>query len=163
MKNHPLRHAMLSMAITSALPSFNTLAAEPKIDDAAITVVATRQPSRINAQTADVTMLDREDIEKAGANASLGDLLTRIPGIELSRQGSRGAAESVFIRGANAGHTLVLVDGLRVSSATLGQTSIEAIPLAQIERIEILRGAASALYGSDAIGGVIRITTRPSA
>ncbi|MFZ2629126.1 MAG: TonB-dependent receptor [Rugosibacter sp.] len=157
---HPFRHTVLSIAVVSAFPVF---AADTMTDDAAIVVIATRQPSRVNALTADVTLLDREDIEKAGVNASLGDLLARVPGVEISRQGGRGAPESIFIRGANAGHTLVLVDGLRVSSATLGQTSIEAIPLAQIERIEILRGAASALYGSDAIGGVIRITTRPSA
>lgn len=157
--NHPCRRAVLSIAFVSA---FSVFAAEPAPDDAAVVVIATRQPSRISALTADVTLLDREDIEKAGANASLGDLLARVPGVELSRQGSRGAPESVFIRGANSGHTLVLVDGLRVSSATLGQTAIASLPLAQIERIEILRGAASALYGSDAIGGVIRITTRPS-
>lgn len=165
---HPFRNTVLSIAVVSTLPAF---AAETMVnnsannaaDDAAVVVVATRQPSRVNTLTADVTLLDREDIEKAGANASLGDLLARVPGVELSRQGSRGAPESIFIRGANAGHTLVLVDGLRVSSATLGQTAIESLSLAQIERIEILRGAASALYGSDAIGGVIRITTRPAA
>ena len=157
--NYSCRHAVLSIAFVS---TFSVFAAEPAPDDAAVVVIATRQPSRINTLTADVTLLDREDIEKAGANASLGDLLTRVPGVELTRQGSRGAPESVFIRGANSGHTLVLVDGLRVSSATLGQTAIASLPLAQIERIEILRGAASALYGSDAIGGVIRITTRPS-
>lgn len=157
---HPCRRAVLSIAFVS---TFSVFAAEPAPDDAAVVVIATRQPSRTNTLTADVTLLDREDIEKAGANASLGDLLARVPGVELSRQGSRGAPESVFIRGANSGHTLVLLDGLRVGSATLGQTAIASLPLAQIERIEILRGAASALYGSDAIGGVIRITTRPSA
>ena len=132
-------------------------------DEAAVVVVATRQPSRVNSLAADVTVLEREQIEQAGLTATLGDLLARTPGIELSRAGIRGAAESVFIRGANAGHTLVLVDGLRIGSATLGQTSIASIPLAQVERIEILRGAASALYGSEAIGGVIRISTKPGA
>ena len=129
-------------------------------DEGAIIVVATRLPTRVSNLTADVTVIEREQIEQAGPASTLGDLLTRTPGVELSRQGSRGTPEGIFIRGANSGHTLILLDGQRVGSATLGQTAIEAIPLSQVERIEILRGPASAMYGSDAVGGVIRITTR---
>jgi vitamin B12 transporter len=129
-------------------------------DEAAIVVVATRQPSRVSAIAADVSIIEREQIEAAGPAATLGDLLSNQAGIQLSREGSRGAGEGVFIRGANSGHTLVLVDDLRIGSATLGITSIGAIPLSQVQRIEILRGSASALYGSEAIGGVIRIFTR---
>ena len=151
--------ATLAAAIVNAfLPQAE---AAESTDAATVVVVATRQPSRANTLAADVTVIERDEIEQAGPNATLGDLLARAPGVELSRAGGRGATEAVFIRGANAGHTLVLVDGLRVGSATLGQTTIDAIPLAQIERIEILRGAGSALYGSEAIGGVIRISTRP--
>lgn len=153
--NRPLVHTALAVILA------NTLIAAQAADEAAVIVVATRQPSRTNALAADVTVIEREQIEQAGPNATLGDLLARTPGVELSRAGSRGANEGIFIRGANAGHTLVLLDGLRVGSATLGQTSIESIPLAQVERIEILRGAGSALYGSEAIGGVVRITTKP--
>lgn len=138
----------------------NVFSAHAEQDEAAIVVTATRQPSRISALAADISVIERSQIEAAGPAATLGDLLATVPGVELSRQGSRGAGENIFIRGANAGHTLVLVDGLRAGSATLGQTAIEAIPLAQVERVEILRGPASALYGSDAIGGVIRVTTR---
>jgi vitamin B12 transporter len=157
--NHPFRITVLA---TTVLSAFSISAAELSPNDEAVVVIATRQPSRINTLTTDITLIDRATIEEAGPNATLGDLLTRVPGVELSRQGSRGAPEGIFIRGANVGHTLVLLDGLRVSSATLGQTAIESLPLSQIERIEVLRGAASALYGSEAIGGVIRITTRPS-
>ena len=149
--------AALGVAISLAFGQ--PLAAAPT-DEAAVVVVATRQPSRVSALAADVSVIERQAIEAAGPASTLGDLLAGIPGIELSREGSRGAAESIFIRGANSGHTLVLVDGLRVGSSTLGTTSIASLPLAQIERIEVLRGPASALYGSDAIGGVIRITTR---
>jgi vitamin B12 transporter len=152
----PFKPAALAAFLVSAFP----VHAEKPSDEAAIIVVATRLPTRINAITADVTLIDREQIEQAGPASTLGDLLARTPGIELSRQGSRGAAEGIFIRGTNAGHTLILLDGQRVGSATLGQTAIEAIPLSQVERVEILRGPASAMYGSDAIGGVIRITTR---
>lgn len=152
--------AALCAAITL---SSATALADTRTDEATVVVVATRQPSRVSALAADVSVIERQEIEAAGPAATLGDLLVGVPGVELSRQGSRGASEGVFIRGANAGHTLVLVDGLRVGSATLGQASIEGLPLSQVERIEILRGPASALYGSDAIGGVIRITTRPAA
>lgn len=144
----------------AAVVSFAIPAHAKGPDEAAVIVVATRLPTRISNTTADVTLIEREQIEQAGPAATLGDLLARTPGIELSRQGSRGTPEGIFIRGANSGHTLFLIDGQRVGSATLGQTAIEATPLSQVERIEILRGPASALYGSDAIGGVIRITTR---
>jgi vitamin B12 transporter len=152
----PFKPAALAAFLVAAFP----VHAENPSDEAAIIVVATRLPTRINTITADVTVIEREQIEQAGPAGSLGDLLTRTPGIEMSRQGSRGTPEGIFIRGANAGHTLILLDGQRVGSATLGQTAIESIPLSQVERIEILRGSASAMYGSDAIGGVIRINTR---
>jgi vitamin B12 transporter len=148
-----------TLAVAIACISSSAFAEIP--DAATVVVVATRQASRVAALAADVSVIERDAIEAAGPAATLGDLLAGVPGVELSRQGSRGASEAVFIRGANAGHTLVLVDGLRIGSATLGATALESLPLSQIERIEILRGPASALYGSDAIGGVIRITTRP--
>src|SRR2546430_1492381 len=74
--------------------------------------------------------------------------------------GGPGQPSSVFMRGANSGHTLVLVDGIRIGSATLGTTAFENIPLSQIERIEVVPGQLSSLYGSDAIGGVIQIFTK---
>ena len=74
--------------------------------------------------------------------------------------GGPGATSGAFLRGANRGQTLVLIDGLRVGSSSVGATSLEAIPLDQIERIEILRGPASSLYGADAIGGVIQVFTK---
>jgi vitamin B12 transporter len=150
-------------AAVALLTTFNPIHAASIDDEAAIVVTATRIPTRINEVVADVTVIDREAIEQSGPAATLGDLLSGVPGVELSRQGGRGASEGVFIRGANSGHTLVLMDGQRVGSATLGQTAIDTLPVGQIERIEILRGPASALYGSDAIGGVIRITTRQGA
>lgn len=153
-----IRHSRTAVAVALSIVFQPAFAAVE--DEAAIVVTATRIPTRTNEVIADVTVIDREAIEQAGPAATLGDLLGSVPGVELSRQGSRGAGEGVFIRGANSGHTLVLVDGLRAGSATLGQTDIGALPLGQIERVEILRGPASALYGSDAIGGVIRVTTR---
>ncbi len=83
-----------------------------------------------------------------------------MPGITLSNSGGVGKATSVFIRGTNSSHVLVLVDGVKVGSATTGSVAFEDLPLDQVERIEVVRGPRSSLYGSEAIGGVIQIFTR---
>lgn len=125
-----------------------------------VMVTATRQEMRTSELLSDVTVVEAQDIRQAG-NSTLGEILSRQPGVEFYSQGSKGATGSVFMRGTSAGHTLVLIDGMRVGSASLGQmSSWSRIPAAQIERIEILRGPASSLYGSDAIGGVIQVFTR---
>jgi vitamin B12 transporter len=124
-------------------------------------VTAARSPQPLAELIADVTVIGAEDIARAGAQ-SLAELLARVPGVEIAVNGGPGATSSVFLRGANRGHTLVLIDGLRVGSSTDGATAFEAIPLDQIDHIEILRGPASSLYGADAIGGVIQIFTRKS-
>ncbi|MGE5467954.1 MAG: TonB-dependent receptor domain-containing protein [Ignavibacteria bacterium] len=128
-------------------------------DEATVVVTATRQPARANQLIAGVAVIDRQQIEESPAQ-TLGELLGRQPGIQFNRTGGPGGAESVYIRGTNSDHALVLVDGVRVGSATLGTTAFEMIPLSQIERVEILSGPASALYGADALGGVIQIFTR---
>lgn len=124
-----------------------------------IVVTATRQATRASELLSDVTVIDREEIERAG-QSSIEELLSRQPGVQFSANGGPGTNSSVVIRGANAKHTLVLIDGLRVGSATSGDVAFSRIPLGQVERIEILRGPASSLYGADAIGGVIQIFTR---
>jgi len=107
----------------------------------------------------DTVVITREQLEDAGP-ISLGQLLERRAGIELRATGGPGQPQSLFIRGAGAAQTLVLVDGLRVSSSTAGTTAIEDIPLEMIERIEVVKGPLSSLYGSEAAGGVIQIFTR---
>lgn len=124
-----------------------------------VVVTAARIPQSEANTIGDVTVVEREEIERNGANA-LTDVLRMQPGIQISTNGGPGTASSIFLRGTNDQHVVVLIDGLRVNSATLGTTSFESIPLGQIERIEILRGPASSLYGADAIGGVIQIFTR---
>lgn len=124
-----------------------------------IVVTATRIPTPLATLTSDVSVLSAEDIRKSGAS-SLVELLRGQGGIEISHTGGPGKQSSLFIRGANANHTLVLVDGMRIQSATVGTTAVEHIPVELIERIEILRGPASSLYGSEAIGGVVQIFTR---
>lgn len=143
------------IGLAFASPSY---AAEP-IDLNSIIVTANRIPQTQDKLLSDVTLIEREEIERAGAG-SLTDLLRLQPGVQVNTNGGAGTASSVYLRGTNADHVVVLVDGLRINSATLGTTSFESIPLAQIDRIEILRGPASSLYGADAIGGVIQIFTR---
>ncbi|MDR2452317.1 MAG: TonB-dependent receptor [Candidatus Accumulibacter sp.] len=143
------------LALFSVFPGMSAAAS-----DEVIVVTASRQPARTNELLSDVTLIEREEIESAGPSASLTDLLARQPGLEISRNGGFGTTSSVYIRGSNSGHVLLLVDGMRAGSATTGAPNFAYLPLQQIERIEILRGAASSLYGSDAIGGVIQVFTR---
>ena len=127
-----------------------------------VVVTAARGPQPIDDLVADVTVIGPEEIARGGAD-SLATLLSRQPGIEIVQNGGAGATSGVFIRGANRQQTVVLLDGLRIESSSAGAASLEAIPLEQIERIEILRGPASSLYGADAIGGVIQVFTRRGA
>lgn len=107
----------------------------------------------------DVSVIDRAQIDRAG-QSSVAELLQRQPGIEINTNGGPQTATSVFMRGANANQTLLLIDGRRMNTATLGSGSFQGMPLDNIERIEILRGAATSMYGADAIGGVINIITK---
>lgn len=124
-----------------------------------VVVTATRQPISADAALASVDVIERDEIARAGHSSLLGLLASR-PGVQMARNGGPGSNGSVFIRGANSGHTLVLVDGVRIGSATSGSPVLETIPLEAVERIEILRGPGSALYGADALGGVIQVFTR---
>ena len=107
----------------------------------------------------DVQVIDAERIRDSAA-VSVEDLLQREVGLQLSRSGGPGANAGLFIRGAGSGNTLVLIDGVRIGAATVGLPELEALSLASIERIEVLRGPGSSLYGADAVGGVVQIFTR---
>jgi vitamin B12 transporter len=124
-----------------------------------IVVTATRTAQTEDQTLAPVTVITRQEIEMLQP-ASLQDLLSTTPGMAISNQGGPGKISAMFLRGTNANQVLVLVDGIRVGSATAGTTPIQDIPLDQIQRIEIVRGPFSSLYGSEAIGGVIQIFLR---
>jgi vitamin B12 transporter len=124
-----------------------------------VVVTATRAAEPADQTLASVTVITREDIERLQPH-SVAELLTGLAGISTSNTGGLGKATSVFVRGTESDETLVLIDGIRVGSATVGTTAYEQLPVDQIDRIEIVRGPRSSLYGSDAIGGVIQIFTR---
>jgi vitamin B12 transporter len=147
-----------AVALAFPLAHADTAPADP----ATVVVTATRQATRADELLADVSVLTRDDILRAG-NATLEQVLGRIAGLEYTANGGPGTNSSLFMRGANAAHTLVLIDGMRIGSATSGDVALSRIPLELIDRIEILRGPASSLYGADAIGGVIQIFTRRGA
>jgi vitamin B12 transporter len=125
-----------------------------------VVVTATRQAQRSNEVLTDISVIDHEQIRAAGPNATLNDLLAGQPGMEITRKGGLGTDSAIFIRGSNNNHALVLVDGLRLGSTTTGYPAWGFIPLEQVDRVEIIRGSCSSLYGSDAIGGVIQIFTK---
>lgn len=136
------------------------LCAQPDVPPAdPVVVTATRTAVTADASLAAVTVITREDIERTQAK-SMAELLRGIAGIEMSESGGYGKTTSMHLRGTESSHVLVLVDGVRLGSATLGSVAWQHLPPAQIERIEIVRGPRSSLYGSDAIGGVVQIFTR---
>ena len=108
---------------------------------------------------ANTTVITEEEIEQAGLS-SLAELLQKQSGIEISNLGGPGKVSSINIRGASSTHSIILLDGMRIGASTSSMTAIENLPLSQIEKIEIVRGPASSLYGQDGIGGVIQIFTK---
>lgn len=124
-----------------------------------VVVTATRAKQALSDVLADLTIVDSDQIQRSGATG-LADVLGRLPGVEFQRNGGPGATTSVYIRGAETRFTAVFVDGVRIDSQSTGGASWESIPLAQVDHIEVLRGPAAAVYGSDALSGVVQIFTR---
>ena len=152
--------ALPVLAQTSGAPSDAVLVAQasaPTLPDTVVTATRVAQP--LTDVLADVTLIDREQVERSGA-VNVSDLLQRQAGIEMSRNGGPGTTTSLYMRGAETRFTAVYIDGVRVDTQSTGGAPWESINLAQVDRIEIVRGAAAAVYGSDAIAGVIQIFTR---
>ena len=155
-----LRRIVLKSNLTSFFLLLAAATARAETDTLPpVIVTATRTAQSADASLASVSVITREDIEKK-QKLSVQDALLGIPGVGVGNSGGLGKPSTVFMRGTNSDHVLVLVDGVRMGSATLGTTAFEDIPIDQVERIEIVRGPRSSLYGSEAIGGVIQIFTR---
>ncbi|WP_325341905.1 TonB-dependent receptor domain-containing protein [Xylophilus sp.] len=166
MKNrfHAVRIAALPLALAAAFPLstfaqalFAQAATDSDLRETVVTATRVAQP--LSDLVADVSIVDRSTIEDSGA-VGVADLLARLPGVEISRNGGQGSSTSVFLRGAESRFTAVYIDGVRVDSQSTGGAVWEQIPLSRIDRIEVLRGPAAAVYGSDAVGGVIQLFTR---
>lgn len=158
----PVAILSLSVAFALAGPAHAQATASGDADADAldhVVVTATRTAQSVDRSLAAVSVIDRARIERLQP-ASLQDLLRGEAGVSIANNGGPGKQTSLFLRGSDSDHTLVLVDGLKVGSATSGGAAFQDIPVDQIERIEIARGPFSSLYGSDAIGGVIHIFTR---
>ncbi|ABR85062.1 TonB-dependent vitamin B12 receptor [Pseudomonas aeruginosa] len=132
--------------------------AEPvSLDDQVVT--ATRTARTAAQSLAAVSVIDRAEIERSQAR-SVPELLRQVPGVSLANNGGFGKNTTLFLRGTESDHVLVLIDGIKVGSASAGLTAFQDLPVELIERIEVVRGPRSSLYGSEAIGGVIQIFTR---
>ena len=124
-----------------------------------VVVTGSREPLPVERLAADVAVIDADTLRFTTAD-SLADLLRREAGLQVSRNGGPGQSSGLFIRGTASQQSVVLVDGVRVGSATLGFAAVETLGLAQLERVEVLRGPGSSLYGADAVGGVVNLITR---
>ncbi len=152
MKNHFLI-PVLSILFFSTISNAN----QAKLDD--VVVTATRTAISADESIVPVVVITADDIQKSAAK-DLTSLLSGTAGINVSQTGGLGKQSSMFLRGTESRHVLVLIDGIKVGSVTLGSTALEHIPLEQIEKIEIIKGPRSSLYGSDAVGGVVQIFTK---
>jgi vitamin B12 transporter len=153
-----MKKFILSSLLIAQLFTVNVFA-DNELKTSDVFVTATRTPIPKKNVIADITTISEEEIERA-SSSSLVDLLQKQAGVEISNTGGAGQISSIFLRGTNSGHVVVLIDGYRVDSITSGLTAFSNIPISQISKIEIVRGSASSLYGADAIGGVIQIFTK---
>ena len=154
-----MRTNKLTLIVLSSLAISPLTFAQTTSQVEQLVITASRTPQSLGSTLAAVSIITRDEIEAAGT-ATLAELLQRKAGVEIRATGGAGQPAGVSMRGANSQHTLLLVDGLRSGSSTTGSPAFENIPLDMIERIEVVKGPLSGLYGSDAIGGVIQIFTR---
>ena len=129
----------------------------PALQDIVVTPSRTAEP--LADAIGDVTVIGQDQLANARGD-SIAEIIGRAPGVQFTNSGGPQTQTSLFIRGANSNQTLVLIDGMRINGSTLGSVNFPAIDPAMVDHIEILRGAASSLYGSDAIGGVVNIITK---
>ena len=148
----------LVSGLAISLPSHTHAQTTPVASDTVV-ITATRTPQRVDRVLAETTVISRDRID-AATGRTLAELLAQESGVQVWSNGGLGKVASVSLRGLESRHTLLLVDGVRFGSATVGNPSWDNLPLDAIERIEIVRGPLSGLYGSDAVGGVIQVFTR---
>lgn len=155
--NKPFFYSSLALLLGLNLPSISLANDSQELDPLVVTAQRISQP--LSQTLAATTVITRADIDRLQPS-SLADLLQGQAGVEIGRNGGKMGATSVFMRGTNSNHTLILVDGQKINDPTAGGASLQFIPVSQIERIEIVRGPQSSAWGADALGGVINIITK---
>jgi vitamin B12 transporter len=153
--NSPKISSRLALCVAAALAS-STVFAQDELEETIIT--ATRTPVPVDSVGAPVIVITRADIERSLAN-DVSELLQQA-GLDISRNGGPGQTTTLFMRGTESNHTVVLVDGVRINPGTIGGAALQNLAPESIERIEIVKGPRSSLYGTDAIGGVVQVFTR---
>lgn len=164
MGNRPIsRIALTALAAAAVFPSLAVAQTEPEQQrlrlEEKVTVTANRLEQAPGAIGSSITIISAEDIRSSGATW-LSDVLGRAPGVSIARVGGPGGVTTAFLRGTNSNHTLVLINGLKANAPSTGAFNLASVPASRVERVEIIRGPQSALYGSEAMGGVINIITR---
>ena len=152
------KQSLLASLVMAAISPAVT--AQDKLD--AVIVTASRTAQTVDEALAPVIIISRDEIERSQA-IDVADLLRFYAGLDIGRNGNPGSTTSLFIRGTESNHTLVMIDGVKINPGTIGGAALQNINPEIIERIEIVKGPRSALYGSEAIGGVINIITRRAA
>ena len=158
-----MNHLRLALPLL-LLPAYDLLAGsrDDVLNLPDVIISANRQVQARNDSSAANTVFTRDDIDHLQPT-SLTDLLSRVPGVQVVPTGGRGSLPGIYIRGTKSAQSLVLVDGQRIANTTSGDSGLQYLNVDQIERVEVLRGSRSVIYGSDAIGGVIQVFTRRNA
>ena len=149
----------LALAVAASLSS-SLAFAQDELEETVIT--ATRTPVPLDSVGAPVIVITRSDIERSLAS-DVSELLQQHAGLEIVRNGGSGQTTSLFTRGTESNHTVVLIDGVRINPGTIGGAALQNIAPESLERIEVVKGPRSSLYGTDAIGGVVQLFTRGAA
>ena len=157
--DYVMRQTTLALALSAVFSTSAHAETLPEFIGETIIVTPTRAPQELAAPLQHTSVITRSDIESSTAT-DLSTLLRQASGVEIAQSGGMGAQTAIRIRGSESDHVLVLIDGMRVNSVTSGATAIDQILPDEIERIEIVRGNVSSVYGSEAIGGVVQIFTR---
>ncbi len=152
------KHALLAVLSATAFSGW-AQDSNPQTDNDDVVVTANRFPQPVSTVLAPTTVVTRDEIDR-WQSKSLVDVMRRLPGVDIAQNGGLGQTSSMFIRGTNSNHVLILIDGIRLNQAGIsGSSDLSQIPISLVQRIEYIRGPSSAVYGSDAIGGVVNIIT----
>ncbi len=154
------KHALLTVLSVTAFSGWAQDSTPQKDNnDDEVVVTANRFPQPVSTVLAPTTIVTRDEIDR-WQSKSLVDVMRRLPGVDIAQNGGLGQTSSMFIRGTNSSHVLILIDGIRLNQAGIsGSSDLSQIPISLVQRIEYIRGPSSAVYGSDAIGGVVNIIT----